>query len=414
MKTFDGNPLEHSPASAHTDHAIAGYDYKVEVDFNDGGVKILETTVESTFKWHPKEVWAEVQSNWVGELKDMPYNELVEGFKTLKNGGFTGVSFDMVYYMDTPFNNGVKTLPSCDLSTIDAWIYSPSDKNVETLLKAITEAGLEAHVRGYIYINNKYSKQHGFTWSSMISPSNPTLFFANYTNLLLEIVPILNEYHVKLFTPFVEMDGIEQYSNLIKNMYDQIARVFTGELGFDEATNLMLKGGSPSQKGRTFEQMAKHFTFWNWEDANGEPMRIEYSTWDIKMETQTDQRATVIERMFKQFWSRPISYYSLKYPINPQMWGEIGARDADGYVAGPDYYYSIPPNERKSDEQERSDFMYAMLKDSKELGIDKINIWSFLLGDNALNWKSGNGLNTGFEQPISPAYRVIKAIISSN
>ena len=145
-------------------------------------------------------------------------------------------------------------------------------------------------------------------------------------------------------------------------------------------------------------------------------MRIEYSAWIIKpKETQTDQRMSVIEKNYLQTWSIPISYYRSTYPLNLQMWGEIGAKDFDGYVLGPDYFERSHPESKKApDEQERSDVIYAVLEASKELGIDSLNIWSFLLCDTAPNWEAGNGMNIGYARSASPEYRIIKAIIGTN
>ena len=143
---------------------------------------------------------------------------------------------------------------------------------MEELLKAITEAGLIAYVRGNIYISKKYQDKHGFSWSSQIDPANPKKFFDSYTQLWLNLVSTLDKYSVKLISPFTEMEGIEKYPNLVKRMYSILSRDLTGELGFEEATNLMLLGISPMQQGRTFEQMARTFTFWNWTDSKGMPI----------------------------------------------------------------------------------------------------------------------------------------------
>jgi hypothetical protein len=255
MKTFDGNPAEHSPASNHTDHAIMGYEYKLEINSADH-VWILTKTVKSGFRWHPREVWAELPANWAYLLKHEPRASIEKTrafFKTLEREGFTGISFDMSYYMDNPYSNVVKELFSYDDSIIRSYTTTPSRADLETLLGAITEAGLETHVRGYLWINKEYQKEHGFSWSSEIDPTSPQAFFDMNMKLWMDLVPILNKFNVKLMTPFTEMDGIEKYPELIENMYSKISAVFKGEMGFEEATNLMLAGHSPMQGGRTFE-----------------------------------------------------------------------------------------------------------------------------------------------------------------
>jgi len=420
MKTFDGNPLEHSPASAHTDHAIAGYDYKVEVDLKDGGVKILETTVESTFKWHP-DIYAQMDGNWTISLSYLNYNDLIDFFKVLKHDGFTGVGLDLHYYMNTPHDNSPYELKTRDPQIANWGIRTQTMDELATVLKALEQVGLEAaNVRGSLDISKAYQDMHGFSGNGYIEPTNPSQFFDNYTNLWLGLVPILNEYDVKLITPFVECDKLEKYSHLIKEMYTRLSEDFHGELGFDEATNNMLEGHStinstPIRSSSDFARLVGNFNFWDWQDSQGRPMKMEYSVWNFVMETQSDQRVAVIERMFKQLWSLPLYYYHSKWPNNPQMFGEIGARNADGYVLGPDYFYAIPQSQRELDEQERADVIYSILKASKDLGIDTVGLWTIPLGDLwAGNTWDNYFLTIGLRNPISPAYRVIKAVINSN
>lgn len=75
-------------------------------------------------------------------------------------------------------------------------------------------------------------------------------------------------------------------------------------------------------------------------------------------------------------------------------------------------FYSIPASQRVYDEQEGADTIYAYLKGAQELGVESFNIWSFSAGDIQSEWGStANLLNSGFKLPITPAYRVIKAII---
>jgi len=249
----------------------------------------------------------------------------------------------------------------------------------------------------------------------MIEPRDPTAFFDGYTDLWLELLPILNKYGVKLITPFTEMDGIEQYTHLISDMYTKLDEAFDGKLGFEESTNAMLQGRSPVEEDwKTFEQVVPNFTFWNWQDSQGRPMRIEYSGWTPDVETQKDQRASVMARNYVKFWSRAVDYYSSKYPANLQMFGEMGAFDADGQSLGADKYYAIPANKRVYDEQEMADFFYAMLKGSKELQINRLDVWSIPLGD---LWKNdlagGLFVTIGLREHKMPAYRVLTSTIGS-
>jgi len=413
MKTFDGNPAEHSPATRHTDHAIMGYEYEFKISTADH-LWILKKTVKSGFKWRPKEVWADIQHNWPGEM-DISYPVIVDFFKTLREDGITGITVPIYHYMDTPYDNGVKRLSHPDISKLVGWIFTPSDEQLNVLFKAINCAGLEIQAKAHINISVTYCNQYGFSWSASVDPNDSRAFFDSYTKLMLELVPILNKYHVKLFTPLTEPDTLEQkYPHLIRNMYTAISQVYDGGLGLDESTHNMLLGIGPINDRviltrDAFERLVRGFTFWDWKDVHGTPMRIEYSTWGFPMDVQSDQRASVIESKWEQFWPLVIMYNRQAHPTNIQMWGEVGARDADGYVLGPAYYSII---NKVSDEQERADVIYGMLKASKELEITRMNIFGFLLADNAPNWENGVGMNVGYNLPASPEYRIIKAIIA--
>jgi len=77
MKTFDGNRLEHSPASNHTDHAIMGYEYEFKISTADD-LWIMKKTVKSGFRWRPEEVWAELNSNWTISM-GQPFRDVLSG-----------------------------------------------------------------------------------------------------------------------------------------------------------------------------------------------------------------------------------------------------------------------------------------------------------------------------------------------
>ena len=435
MKTFKGDetveagmrtgrgPIQVTPPSSHTDHAIVGYVYGVAIfpkgydgSFNwVAAKKTLTITVKSAFKWHPKEAWAEIDGAWMVTMHKLSYDDVVNYFKILKADGFTGISLDMPYYMMTPYDNKVFELKTSD-PRISQWnMKTPSLSEVEEILKAISAAGLDVHVRGYIRISKQYLDKHGqFICSSFIDPTNPREFFGNYANLWLKLIPLLNQYHVKLITPFVEMESIEKYSGLIKEMYTKISEQFDGEMGFDEATNLLLDGHSaindtPIHTESAFARLVRNFTFWDWKDAHGRPMRIEYSCWAPPIETQKDQRVSVMLPNFTRFWEPAMAYYNATYPQDPKMFGEIGVFDIDRVCMG----FPLPTTNKRFDDQEMADIWYVYLKEAKELGINSLNIWQFPLGDYWSVWSSGNQfINLGIKQwPEMPAYRVITAII---
>ena len=123
---------------------------------------------------------------------------------------------------------------------------------------------------------------------------------------------------------------------------------------------------------------------------------------------QKDQRASVMERRFVEFWKPLFDYVTKRYPRHSQSFGEIGEFDADGVGMGPSYW---DIKHKALDDQETADIWYAYLRGAKELGIESLNLWAFPLGDLWSNTPGDFFLNTGLRQKESPAYRVITAII---
>ena len=415
MKTFDGNYHEHSSASSHTDHAIMGYEYKFKIITADH-LWILKKTVKSGFHWRPKEIWAEIDSNWPISMSNLSYSDIVNFLKRIKQDGFTGISLDISYYMNTPFDNTVYILKTQDPEIADWGIRTCTLSELKEILKAATEAALEVHIRGVIYISKKYNDRHGgiFRQGWAAQPPDIHSFFQNYTSLWLDLIPILNTYNVKLITPFTEMDNLEKYPKLIKNMYTQLSREFTGEIGFEEGTANILNGSDVINDRRVYTESAFRaivgtFTFWDWKDSQGRPMRIEYSCWSPELETHMDQRVSVMQKKFVKFWSPAVDYYCSTYHNNLQMFGEIGAYDVDGVGLG-NAWYSLKL--KRLDDQEVADIWFVYLKGAQGEKINSINVWQIPLGDLwPMNYPGDFFINTGLRQPESPAYRVITAII---
>ena len=406
MQTFDGNPLEHSPASSHTDHAIMGYEYEFKI-LSAGHAWIMKKTVKSGFRWWPKEVWAEINSNWPDFLVKLSYCDMVAFFKVLKHDGFTGVCLDMRYYMDTPYDNRVYVLPTRDPSVMMWNNRTASDEELKTALKAINEAGVEAQVRSMIYISHEYQSGNRIITENHIKPSNPALFFQNHGDMMLALARILEEYNVKVFTVYEDPEQLEEYAYLLQKKYDRITRVFSGELGLDEANNNMLNnlfGEEPPDPERFGEIAGK---FWGWIDAYGRPMIREYSCWAIPMDTSKDQRASVMTGKFVKFWKYATDYYRRVFSRNEEMFGEQGVYDADGVCLGGNKYWNMQ-EKKVLDNQEAADVWYGYLKGDQELGIDRINIWSLPLGDFWYGYDVGDFMIC-FD---SPMYRVITSIIA--
>ena len=254
-------------------------------------------------------------------------------------------------------------------------------------------------------MSKEYQDVNGYASQNHIDPSDPTLFFENYGNLMIDLAKTLNEYHVKLLTPFTEMEGIQKYPRLIKEMYDRISRVFNGEMGLEEATSNMLNNlATPGYRKTAFREMAGQY--WDWTDTQGRPMVREYSCWAIPMDSHKDQRLSVMSGNFVRFWKRATDYYRPLYPENPEMFGEQGVYQEDGVcLGGPDYWKV--QGEGILDNQEVADIWVAYLQGDHKLGIDRITVWAFTLGDFWYGYEVGDFMIYS----ESPIYRVITSIV---
>jgi len=376
MKTFDGNPAEHSPASAQTDHAIMGYEYEFRISTSDN-LWILKKMVKSGFHWRPKYVyfyiypmWAEVWSRYHFTDED-----ILRFFQIMKANDFNGISTDMSYFMTSPYDNTLTQQYTVN-PNIHEWITSSTDQQLRHLLTLVNKAGLESEVRAQLYISNAFSTQHSatFYYGANIMPNDVALWFKNYGDITTQLAKILEEYHVARYTPFTEMDSLEQYPDELKQFYDRVAEVFHGSLGFEESTNHYLEGYgfTPSLTHGSFEELAGHF--WNWKDKNRKALMIEWSCWTPPLSKHTDQHLSTIAENFANFWSPAMSYYHNNYPSSEIVYGEIGSYPVDGVSKGSNYFYSHLGNQ-KWDVQEFNDVYATYLIGGKTLGVDGITLW---------------------------------------
>ena len=173
MKTFKGDEviwtiegwhrkaIVASPPSSHTDHAIMGYEYTAAIFFGKYDEERLSVTVKSGFRWRPKEIWLHLNSVWMTTSRRVTVNEIIDFLEFIKSEGFTGISFEMHYYIDSPYANTVKILDHYDTSIIQWGAYTASNVDLERILKAINKVGLEVNVIVQLYIsqNTKISTE---------------------------------------------------------------------------------------------------------------------------------------------------------------------------------------------------------------------------------------------------------------
>jgi len=412
MKTFDGNPAEHSPASNHTDHAIMGYEYEFKISTADH-LWILKKTVKSGFRWRPKEVWANLGISWHWNGIDAyPFDRTVQFLNYLKEDGFTGISIVLPYYIMTPYSSNVFEQYTVDPSVTNWDITTPTLSELRRMLKAADVVGLDKRVIGCFYVSQSYKDAHPdtFVWQGMINPKNPPNFFENYTSLLEKIIPLLNKYNVKALIVLEETYVLYiNYSYWIEKMLDALSGKFDGDLGIDISGNNILENVF-SGFGLTWKDAINKMTFWSWKSLDGKKLRDLSSCGTPSVETQKDQRVSVMAKHFVEFWRPLLDYVAAKYSNPLYGFGEIDVYNADGQSLGAAYWHL---KNKVMDEQERADFILAALKGSKELVVSSLNLWGdFAFGDSRSLQVGITWISTGhYGAPASPMYRVFTSII---
>ena len=278
-------------------------------------------------------------------------------------------------------------------------------------MSEIKEAGLDAMVMAMFYVSQSYIDAHTdrFIWKGVIDPSNPRLFFENYTRLLEKMIPLLNEYNVKSLVVLDETGNLNtSYPEFISGMLTTLSSEFNGKLGIDISGNNILEGVYWDNKKRTWKGTIGQMTFFGWKSPDGEELEALSSCGTPSIETQKDQRVSVMIVNFVKFWKPLFNYVASTYS-NQLQFGELEVYNADGQSLGASYWQLT---NKVFDEQERADAWYAYLKGAEELTIKSLNIWTIPLGDLWPNDVAGDFfINTGLRSPESQAYRIIKAII---
>ena len=379
MKTFDGNPLEHTPASSHTDHAIFGYEYEFRLHVT-GENDIWQSTavVRSPFRTDIKRTYAHVHPHWnrLLEWEKLSDQDIVDFFMKLSNLGFNGVSLTITCFVASTTSNEVFFLYQPDRQ-ISWWSTTATDSELRRVLELARESDLEIAVRMALLVSDSYTNStDDFAFSGNVCPSNVDAFIESYGDAAVHVAQIAEEFGCKVFTPLTEMNCLEQYPDAIKRLYDRIDHAFSGELAFEEGTHHYL-GGFNTYNGETrFDKNVG--TFWDWTSSAGVPLGIEWSCWSPPLDTQMDQRlSSVVESMF-EFWEPAYSYYSERYPMNPVRFGEIGVYGYDGVSLG---FISTTASGKLHDEQEVADIWAAYIIYAHVSDLNGVFVWDFRLGD---------------------------------
>lgn len=373
MKTFDGNPLEHSPASEHTDHAIFGYEYHFEV-FAETARYTATISVKAPFHYS-----GEVAVNFGGghetdiRVGNWPYAWMVERFEEFKAMGYEAIAFQVYYFMHSAHANEVFAMYEQDRS-IHSFASTLEDKHIRDILRAIDAAGLDAELRIEIWVSDEAETQEDYSHRGALRPSDLNAWFGSYGDICEHLGRIMEEEGGDLFTPMVELSLTETHESHVRGLLDRIRTVYGGRLSVGQQTNTHMALGSgystrQEELATPWERVADRATFWDYDD-----LEIGLDCWQSGVwETQNDQRFSILVENLVAFWARAIGYYREKYPDQSIRFAELGAFYFDSSSRGYDWWLHYPERRLQSDFQELSDLWAAYLYMAEYLDVNEIS-----------------------------------------
>jgi sugar phosphate isomerase/epimerase len=309
--------------------------------------------------------------------------EILSFFGTLIANGFNGISLDFNLFVDEPRSNAV-TVRKYDPAAAPPYdaVTTPSVEDFRRIISLAKSLGLQINVRGHYYISETYLAAHpdAGDYSATIYPRSITTWLESNLSLLRPYLQVFQELGVDRFTTFTENDAIERYVAELQAYFTEVGSIFGGGIGFEESTHIYLMGlgHTPELVERPFDQLVVRF--WNWTDKDsllprGRGLMVEWSAWDIPLETQNDQRLSQLTQEFVRFWTPAQVFYRSTYPGHEIVWGEIGTYPADGISRGLDYLWEYVRGHEVFDLQEFNDAWAAFLTASAALGMDGIEVW---------------------------------------
>gem|GEM_PF-5591409 len=386
MKTFDGHPNELSPTSSHTDHSILGYEYEfLFFDEYDALLEVQSAQVLSRFRL-PTEYRYLNLMEW-NEQGAMSLNDLQLETQLAKfrRQGWNGISLDYWLFLPSDHANDLSVFYnwSGEARSTTGGLETPTDEELRRILIAAERSGMEVEVRVCMYVSEEYKDANPDTCGrgcrSELIPDDPALFFANYTEYCLHVAEIMEEYGADLLTVLVEAVSLELYENHVERLLTDVSSTFSGRLAVDQQTHVLFKWPVDPLRMPYAEGIAgiKEYLdlsrFWDWTSGDGRTVDILMNSIDPTLETQADQRYSVMVEYFHKQWKPIVDYYKTKYPQNRLAFGEIAVSNKHGAVAKDSGAPDSPFPLGVRDFQEEADVLAAMCTAISALGVDGIS-----------------------------------------
>jgi len=361
MKTFDGSPAEHSPASSHTDHAIFGYEYRFRISLEQAPRIELGKLIESPFTVSGDYRSANLAHSWFKAVaEDWMTDYAAQAFiKGLGNLGFSSVHFTVNVF--APDDHSAEFFPqhTPDPRVADQWMLTARDKDIVDLLEWIEDAGLGADMGLQFWISEDDPTSSPES-RSFVEPSDVDAWFSEYTKQVLHYAGLAEQGGAEIFRPAVEFNTMQKHTEHMYQLLDSAGSVFSGKLMVAESTHHHVYDLADFWFG----------SFWCHPDVV-----LGLNCWEATMENQADQRLSHMVERFVSEWHGVIADYRRQYPATPIVFSEIGWwYNFDGYSLGRD---AVPTSVR--DDQEMADVWATYLIATEFFHLDGISVWTMEL-----------------------------------
>jgi len=411
MKTFDGNFLEHTPASNHADHAVWGYEYSF----------FFYEADSTPSHWASKRVICPFVPSFelcvntgvfYNVLETQPDSVLLRQLEDLREHGFSRVLLTTYYYVASNEATDFLLVASTSSPITHSWSRSMSLAELERAIRLIHAAELETELRVELWLSQEYKQRNPGTtgWDRAgLRPADVDEWFTNYEELWRPLAKLAEREGVEVLCLGAELDSMEAHTEHWRALTGNLRALFSGQITYDESTHAFLgldHAGRDCHGRYGFENCVG--SFWDAMDLiemNSYPMQPEL----FALETQKDQRFSVLLERFVELWLPAVAHYRRLYPDKPLWFGEMGALNFDGngmYGHIPDLVGSTGHDR---DLQEVADIWAASLAGAYLLGVDGIDVWSIdfeqpwshdFVGSHYINHQPAFRLITGVLQPF--------------
>jgi len=403
MKTFDGNPFERAPASAHTDHAIWGYEFAFSIlDTSGEVIHSANVRVKAPFSLSAKAYAYDGVGYWYswGASDD----ELRTELEAIRELGFSGFSVRADYLTPGKVSTDLGRIEDVDLASYN---YTATDEELARIFDLAEEVGLDVEFGPELAVHFEIARE-GTMNRGAIAPSDVSVWFRNYGDLCTHLAELAGQHGVDTFVVGVELNSMEKYEQEWEGLISRVREVFDGEVTYADNTTLFCSANMGTNITTTcFEQTLGEF--WDALDLiemNMYPVEFQPAQ---RLETQADQRFSVIVERLIKFWAPAIAFYREEYPSVPLAIGEMGTQGFDGQLIADDWV--VPSFPVRSDTQEHADIWAAYVCLLQFYELDSFRSWSIYLGDDHASERR-NQPNIGLND--SPALLVISAALDGN